>query len=606
MTVSKSHSSISQSIQNPKSASLFSLLKEYKLLVGISLCFSIGVNVLNLTLPQLIRRGIDAFTNNTLVLNTLIFQFALVSVVILVLMYVEAVLQSYVAERVARDLRRRLSSKIADEPYSFIETETPAKLLTNLTSDVDAIKNFVSQASVQIIVSVFTLIGASTLLIMIDWKLALAVLTIIPIIAVTFFFAFSKMGPLFGKSQGVIDTLNTVISGSILGAALIRVLNSGSIEMKKFSIVNTDARDTGMQILKLFSLMIPIVTFAASLASIIILTLGGHFVINGSMSLGDFAAFLTYITILIFPIFIIGFMSSVIGRSQASFKRIQSVLFAETKKDTGTVVKELSGQIDVQGLSLTLTIGDEEQDSSGAPVKSMMSTGKNILKDINFTIKPRTRTAIMGPTAAGKTQLMYAMIGLTTPTSGEILFDSVSLSEYEKTSLYSQVGFVFQDSVLFNLSLRENIAFSTDVTDESLKKAIETAELSDFMHTLPDGLDTLVSERGTTLSGGQKQRVMLARALALDPKVLLLDDFTARVDGQTEKKIIENISLNYPEITLVSVTQKIQAVESYDQIILLMDGEILAKGTHTELMKSSPEYVQIFESQKSTTNFESK
>ena len=588
------------------SSSLFSLLKEYKLLVGISLLFSIGVNVLNLTLPQLIRKGIDAFTNSTLVLNTLIFQFAIVSVVILVLMYIEAILQSYVAERVARDLRRRLSSKIADEPFSFIESETPAKLLTNLTSDVDAIKNFVSQASVQIVVSIFTLIGASTLLIMIDWKLALAVLSVIPIIAVTFGIAFSKMGPLFGRNQSIIDKLNTVISGSILGSALIRVLNTGSIEAKKFSVVNTEARDTGMQILKLFSVMLPVVTFAAGLASIIILTLGGYFVINGSMSLGDFAAFLTYMVILIFPIFIIGFMSSVIGRSQASFKRIQSVLFAEAKKDTGTVVKELSGQIEVRGLSLSIG-GADETFGTGEDLNNVSKeTSKNILKDINFTIKPKTRTAIMGPTAAGKTQLMYAMIGLTTPTSGEILFDNVSLSEYEKTSLYGQVGFVFQDSVLFNLSLRENIAFSTDTSDESLKLAIETAELGDFIHTLPNGLDTLVSERGTTLSGGQKQRVMLARALALNPKILLLDDFTARVDGQTEKKIIENIAHNYPEITLVSVTQKIQAVEAYDQIVLLMDGEILAKGTHTELIKNSPEYVQIFESQKSTTNFESK
>ncbi len=588
------------------SSSLFSLLKEYKLLVGISLLFSIGVNVLNLTLPQLIRKGIDAFTNSTLVLNTLIFQFAIVSVVILVLMYIEAILQSYVAERVARDLRRRLSSKIADEPFSFIESETPAKLLTNLTSDVDAIKNFVSQASVQIVVSIFTLIGASTLLIMIDWKLALAVLSVIPIIAVTFGIAFSKMGPLFGRNQSIIDKLNTVISGSILGSALIRVLNTGSIEAKKFSVVNTEARDTGMQILKLFSVMLPVVTFAAGLASIIILTLGGYFVINGSMSLGDFAAFLTYMVILIFPIFIIGFMSSVIGRSQASFKRIQSVLFAEAKKDTGTVVKELSGQIEVRGLSLSIG-GADETFGTGEDLNNVSKeTSKNILKDINFTIKPKTRTAIMGPTAAGKTQLMYAMIGLTTPTSGEILFDNVSLSEYEKTSLYGQVGFVFQDSVLFNLSLRENIAFSTDTSDESLKLAIETAELGDFIHTLPNGLDTLVSERGTTLSGGQKQRVMLARALALNPKILLLDDFTARVDGQTEKKIIENIAHNYPEITLVSVTQKIQAVEAYDQIVLLMDGEILAKGTHAELIKNSPEYVQIFESQKSTTNFESK
>lgn len=565
--------------------SLFSLLKEYKSLIWVSLFFSISVNVLNLTLPQIIRRGVDAFTSGTLVLNNLILQFGLVTLLILALMYVEALLQSYVAERVARDLRRNLSTKIADEPYSFIETETPAKLLTNLTSDVDAIKTFVSQASIQIIVSIFTLIGASTLLIMIDWRLAFAVLSIIPIIAITFAIAFSKMGPLFGKSQGVVDKLNAVISGSILGSALIRVLNSGRVEIDKFQTVNTEARDTGMQILKLFSVMIPIVTFSASLASIIILTLGGHFVIDSSMSLGDFAAFLTYITILIFPIFIIGFMSSVIGRSQASFKRIQSVLFAETKKDSGTVVKDIVGLIEVR--NLTVVGGD-----------------KKILDSISCTIKPNTRTAIIGPTAAGKTQLMYALVGLITPSEGTVLYDDVPLSEYEKMSLYSQVGFVFQDSVLFNLSLKENIAFSTDVTDESLHKAIETAELGEFIKTLPDGLDTVVSERGTTLSGGQKQRVMLARALAIAPKVLLLDDFTARVDAETEKRIIDNIARNYPDITLVSVTQKINSVESYDQIILLMEGELLASGTHTELMQNSPEYVQIFESQKSTTSYE--
>ncbi len=597
---------------NSKSKSLFSLLKEYKALVGLSLFFSIGVNVLNLTLPQLIRRGIDTFTAGTLVLETLVFQFAAAAIAILVLMYVEALLQSYVAERVARDLRRSLSSKIADEPYSFIETETPAKLLTNLTSDVDAIKTFVSQASVQIIVSVFTLIGASTLLILINWKLALAVLTVIPIIAVVFAIAFSKMGPLFGKSQGIIDKLNTVISGSILGAALIRVVNSGKTEIDKFSSANTEARDTGMQILKLFSVMIPIVSFASSLASIIILTLGGQFVIAGSMSLGDFAAFLSYVIILIFPIFIIGFMSSVIGRSQASFKRIQSVLYAETKKDTGTVVKDIVGAIDVKNLTIVggavgtaSTDTDTDGGAGNSGANSLSSSNKTILNNVSFSIKPKTRTAIMGPTAAGKTQLMYALVGLVTPKSGEIRFDDVLLGEYEKASLYSQVGFVFQDSVLFNLSLKENIAFSSDVTNESLKVAIETAELGDFVKSLPQGLDTLVSERGTTLSGGQKQRVMLARALAISPKILLLDDFTARVDGQTEKKIIENIARNYPDITLVSVTQKINSVESYDQIILLMEGELLASGTHQELMEKSPEYVQIFESQKSTTSYES-
>ena len=166
------------------------------------------------------------------------------------------------------------------------------------------------------------------------------------------------------------------------------------------------------------------------------------------------------------------------------------------------------------------------------------------------------------------------------------------------------MGFVFQDSILFNLTLRENIAFSKTVRDADLEKAIATAELKEFVDSLPQKLDTVVSERGTSLSGGQKQRIMLARALALNPKVLLLDDFTARVDTQTERKILENVHRNYPAITLISVTQKIASVEDYDQIVLLMEGEVLATGTHKQLMERSPEYVQIYDSQRSTSHYE--
>lgn len=166
------------------------------------------------------------------------------------------------------------------------------------------------------------------------------------------------------------------------------------------------------------------------------------------------------------------------------------------------------------------------------------------------------------------------------------------------------MGFVFQDSIIFNMSIRENIAFAEHVTEKDIRKAVQVAELSDFVQSLPKKLDTIVSERGTTLSGGQKQRIMLARALAMNPKVLLLDDFTARVDTTTEKKILANIAKQYPGVTLVSVTQKISSVADYDQCILMMEGEIIAVGTHKQLLKTSPEYVQLFESQKSTTAYE--
>jgi len=158
---------------------------------------------------------------------------------------------------------------------------------------------------------------------------------------------------------------------------------------------------------------------------------------------------------------------------------------------------------------------------------------------------------------------------------------------------------------MFNLTLRENIAFSKTVADAALDRALAASELTDFVRSLPQGLDTVVSERGTSLSGGQKQRIMLARALALEPRVLLLDDFTARVDVTTERKILANVRQQYPGLTLVSVTQKIAPIEDYDQIVLLMEGEILASGTHQHLLATCPEYVQIYESQRSTSHYES-
>jgi ATP-binding cassette subfamily B protein len=200
--------------------------------------------------------------------------------------------------------------------------------------------------------------------------------------------------------------------------------------------------------------------------------------------------------------------------------------------------------------------------------------------------------------------LLYLLTGLINADAGEVEYDGKPIVSYNSEAFHSQVGFVFQDSIIFNMSIRENIAFSDTVTNESLQKAVDTAELKDFIDSLPDGLSTIVSERGSSLSGGQKQRIMLARALAVNPKVLLLDDFTARVDANTEKKILANVQANYPEITLLSVTQKIAAIEHYDQVILLMQGEIIASGSHAHLMATSPEYVQIFNSQQSTSNYE--
>jgi ATP-binding cassette subfamily B protein len=569
----------------PKGPNIFGVLKPYKLMIFGLIFFALLSNGVNLAIPKIISYSIDDFSKGNFSYNKIIIEFLVASLVIFIFTILQGILQTYASERVARDLRTKLTDKISRQHYSFIQQTNPSKLLTNLTSDVDSVKMFVSMAVVNLASSIFIVIGASILLLTIDWKLALNVLVIIPVIITAFAIVFGKLSSLFKKSREVVDRLNKVINESIMAAALVRVVNAQTTEYNKFMDANAQAKNLGISILRMFATLIPIVVFVGNMASLAILALGGHFVINGTMSLGDFAAFSSYLTLLIFPIMVIGFISNFIAQASASYGRISEVLNAPDTRDNGTINTILLGNMEMKDISVNF--GE-----------------KPVLKNISFDIKPGTRTAIIGPTAAGKTQLLYLLTGLIQPNSGSITFDGIEINDYDKETFQHQIGFVFQNSVLFNLTLRENIAFNEDVTNEFLAKAIETAELKDFVDLLPQGLDTIVSERGTSLSGGQKQRIMLARALALNPKILLLDDFTARVDTQTEQKILDNVQRNYPDLTLLSVTQKIASVENYGQIILLEEGEILATGTHETLMKTSPEYVQIFNSQRSTNHYE--
>jgi ATP-binding cassette subfamily B protein len=570
----------------PTGPKLTGLLKPYAPLVGTVVGLTIAANGLNLFVPKLIARAIDTFAIGRLAVGSLVVEFVAVAIGIFVFTYLQNIAQTYASERVARDLRTKLVAKLATQDLAYIQRVTTAKLLTNLTSDADAVKLFVSQAVGSLVSSVFLILGASVLLLSINWKLGLAVLSVLPVIAVTFQVVLGRVRKLFTKSQQAIDWLNKVINESILGAALIRLLNSQHDEYDKFLAANTEARDISLSILRLFASLIPIIVFATNLATLMILTLGGHFVIIGSMSLGDFTAFNSYLAILIFPVILIGFMSNVIAQASASYARIGAVLAAAAPAPGGRTVANLRGDITLS--HVILKFGE-----------------KAALGDVSLSVKAGTRTAVIGPTAAGKTQLLFLLTGLVAPTSGTVEYDGRNIDEYDRATLHQQVGFVFQDATMFNLTLRENIGFSKTVGDADLEKAIATAELTDFVRALPEGLETVVSERGTSLSGGQKQRIMLARALALNPRVLLLDDFTARVDATTERKILENVQRNYPGLTLVSVTQKIAPVEDYDLIVLLMEGEVLASGTHQELLAASPEYVQIYDSQRSTRHYES-
>ena len=571
--------------QKKKKTSLLPLLKPYAGMIVVLLLLTLAGNAISLWLPRIISKSVDSFIAGHFDYGKLGIEFSICVALVFIFGYFQGLLQTYASEKVARDLRKSLAERISVESFAFIEEANPSKLLTNLTADVDSIKMYISQAVVSIVSSFFIIIGVSVMLVNMNWRLGLCVIVIIPIIGFTFFLTLRKVRAIFIKARAVMDSLNKVINESILGAALIRVLNSQAPEYLKFLDANKKAMGYGMEIRKLIAGLIPVISFTAGMAVLLVLGMGGHFVIVGSMSLGNFTAFNSYLAILIFPIIVIGFMSNVIAQASASYERIRSVLDKPLTPDSGSINLPLQGRIEARNVSLAYG-------------------QKPVLKHISFVIEPGTRTAIIGPTAAGKTQLLYVLTGLIPPGEGQVLFDDHQLASYRKEAFHRHLGLVFQDSIVFQLSIRENIAFNQQVTEAAMRLAVETAELSGYIDTLPEGLDTIVSERGSTLSGGQKQRIMLARALALQPTILLLDDFTARVDYETEKRIRHNVARNYPNLTLVSVTQQIAAAEDFDQIILLMEGEVIASGRHADLIQTSPEYAQLYQSQKSTSHYE--
>lgn len=565
-----------------KQESLISFLKNYKALIFGVIFLSLIVNLLTLILPRINARVIDSLQNLTYNKDEALMLFGVVTTAILLFTMVQNVLSSITSEKIAAELRRQLIEKISRQSFTYVNQVTASKLLTNLTADVDAVKQFINQGIVFAFAAVVQLIGSIILLLSINWRLAIPVLLTIPILGVSFGVIFSKIEKYFVQGQEVIDKLNRVINESIVGSALVRVLNARRFETDKFLVANEEARGVGTKIVNGFAAIIPIINVVVNVSFLIVMGYGGIQVIDGTLSAGDFSAFFSYIFIFIFPIVMLGFLASGIGRAFATYTRLKEVIDSEEPKEGGNLKKEIEGSIELMKVTLDLE-------------------NKRILGDINFTVKPKSRVGIIGPTAAGKTQIFYLITGLIQPNEGEILVDGKPINDYDRDNLYSQMGMVFQDSIIFNTTLRENIAFrNEEMSDETIWKAIETAELKDFVDTLPEGLDTKISERGSSLSGGQKQRLTLARALALNPKILLLDDFTARVDINTERKIFANLKQNYPEITVVAITQKIKSIEEFDDIVLVMEGELIAIGKHEELLKSSLEYQQIYNSQQRT------
>ena len=337
-------------------------------MVLILIIMALTASSVNLLIPKIIGRSIDAFMTNRYETKTVVIEFFAATFALFIVTYLQNILQVFVSERVAKDFRSRLSEKISRQSFSYIIKSNPSKLLTNLTSDIDSLKMFVSQAFVTIISSVFVIAGTCILLFSINWKLALAVISVVPVIGTTFYIVLRKMRHLFRRGREIIDSLNKIINESIIGSALIRVLNSQQPESIKFLETNIESRNLGLSILRMFATLIPVIMFVSNMAVVTILALGGHFVVNGSMSLGNFAAFNSYLMLLIFPILMIGFMSNIIAQATASYQRVYEVLDAEALPETGMINSQIRGDISLKDVSLFY---DE----------------KPVLKNISFSVK---------------------------------------------------------------------------------------------------------------------------------------------------------------------------------------------------------------------------
>ena len=560
-------------------------LKQYWGYIFLILIFSLTTNGLSLYFPKKIGEYIDLYQKgNAFQTHHIVWVLGWLTLAMVLSALLQFVVSSFTSEKVGKELRFKLIKAIKDKSFVYIREITSSKLITILTSDVDAIKTLISAGLVSILTAAFSLFGTIIFLLVINWKLALATLFVIPFIILSFALIFRKIGEMFGASQLNLDKINKVINESIIAAPLVRVLNAEKFELKKFDEVNLNGTNIAKKIVSYFAALVPIIMFLSSLSILVVLYYGGLQVTRGNLTLGEMSAFFSYTSFFIWPFFVLAFSSQFVSRAQVSFDRINLVLKQEDQIEplTSKISEKVKGKIEFK--NVTLKYGEKE-----------------VLKNVSFVIESGTKTAIVGPTGAGKTELYYLISSLAAPSAGEILIDDIPIKDWNQSSLLPQIGLVFQDSIIFQTTLKENILFNTQAKSELLNKAIETADLQGLMENLKGGLNADVSERGMTLSGGQKQRVMLARALTLNPKILLLDDFTARVDSGTEERILHKLEKNFPNLTLVSITQKIEPIKNYQKILVLMEGELIAEGKHNDLLLNSIEYKQIYESQHTTS-----
>jgi ATP-binding cassette, subfamily B, multidrug efflux pump len=499
-------------------------------------------------------------------------------------------LQGYLAERasqgVAYDLRDALFERIERLSFSYYDRVQTGQLVTRLTSDVEQIRTFAGSGVVQLANAVVMLIGATVLLLYLDWQLALVALAIVPVIVGLLIRFVGRIRPLFREVQQTLGRLNTVLQEDLLGVRVIRAFAREDYETTRYTAVNDDLLDKNLTTVRVFANNFPFVFLFANLGTLAIIWFGGWQVIGGRLSVGDLVAFNTLLGFMLFPILTIGFLSASISRAGASAQRVFDVLDAPLDvKDApdASILLPISCRVDFDDVSFRYP-GSE----------------RNILAGVSFTARPGQTVAVLGTTGTGKSTLINLIPRFYDVTRGAVRLDGNDVRDVTLSSLRSQIGIVLQETRLFSGSVRDNVAFGRpQATDEEVVAAAEAAQAHEFIMGLSDGYDTVIGERGIGLSGGQRQRIAIARALLIDPRLLILDDSTSAVDAETEAAIQETLDrlMREKHRTVFVIAQRVSTVRDADLILVLDGGSIAASGTHEELLEDSELYNEILGSQ---------
>ncbi len=563
-------------------------LRSYKLESGGAFLALLLVTGANLTTPLLIARAIDDGIRPRDPNVVFLMVAGLVGVALVRGLF--TFLQGYLAERasqgVAFDLRNALFEKIGRLSFSYYDRVQTGQLVTRLTNDVEQIRTFTGSGVVQLGNAAVMLVGTTFLLLYLDWQLALVALAIVPPIVFVLVRFVQKIRPLFGGVQQTLGKLNTVLQEDLSGVRVIRAFAREDYETQRYRNVNDELLNKNLETVRTFAGNFPVIFLLSNLGTLGIVLFGGLQVIGGSLSFGELVAFNAYLAFLLQPILTIGFLSASISRAGASSQRVFEVLDAPIEvKDKPDAVElpPIHCRVEFEGVGFRYPGSERE-----------------VLRNVSFCIEPGQTVAILGTTGSGKSTLVNLVPRFYDVTEGGVKLDGHDVRDVTLSSLRSQIGIVLQETRLFSGSVWDNIAFGKpDAADEEVQSAARDAQADGFIEELPDGYETTIGERGLGLSGGQRQRIAIARALLVDPRLLILDDSTSAVDAETEAAIQETLDrlMREESRTVFVIAQRVSTVRDADLILVLDKGEIAARGTHEELTRDSELYNEILGSQ---------